>query len=84
MNIASASASPATVSYMFSKRLAATAAAIAALFYRCRKFCAETKHLRLIVCLLGIRQQPFKSVDALLKVDSLFEIHRYFTLRPSL
>ena len=44
----------------------------------------ETGDLRLVVCLLGIRQQPFTFADTLLKVDSLFEVHGYFTFRPSL
>ena len=54
------------------------------MFDRCRKLCAKPGDFRLVVRLLGIRQQPFKSVDALLKVDSLFEVHGYFTFRPSL
>ena len=45
---------------------------------------AEPNEFRLVVCLLGIRQQPFKTVDAFLKVDSLFKIHDYFTFKPSL
>ena len=53
----------------------ATATTVTALFDCCRKLCAKPGYFRLVVCLLGIRQQPFKSVDALLKVDALFEIH---------
>ena len=63
--------------------LAATAA-VAALLDSRHQLGTESGDLRLVVCLLGIRQQSFKPVNALLKVDSLFEIHRYFTLRPSL
>ena len=63
--------------------LAATAT-VTALFDRCRKLCAKPGDFRLVVRLLGIRQQSFKSVNALLKVDSLFEVHGYFTFRPSL
>ena len=63
--------------------LAATAT-VTALFDRRRKLCAKPGDFRLVVRLLGIRQQSFKSVNALLKVDSLFEVHCYFTLRPSL
>ena len=62
----------------------AATAAVAALFDSSHQLGTETGYLRLVVRLLGIRQQPFKSVDALLKVDSLFEVHGYFTLRPSL
>ena len=63
--------------------LAATAI-VTALFDRRRKLCAKPGDFRIVVRLLGIRQQPFKSVDVLLKVDSLFEVHGYFTFRPSL
>ena len=63
--------------------LAATAA-VAALLDSRHQLGAEPGNLRLVTCLLGIRQQSFKSVNALLKIDSLFEIHGYFTLRPSL
>ena len=64
-------------------RLAATAA-VAALFDSYHQLGTETGYLRLVMCLLGIRQQSFKSVNTLLKVDSLFEIHGYFTFKPSL
>lgn len=63
--------------------MSATAAVTALLDSR-HQFGAESGNLRLIVCLLGIRQQPFKFVDTLLKVDSLFKIHDYFTFKPSL
>ena len=63
--------------------LAATAA-VAASLDSCHQLGTEASDLRLVVCLLGIRQQPFKFVDTLLKVDSLFEIHGYFTFKPSL
>ena len=63
--------------------LAATTA-VTALFDSNHQLDTEPGDFRLVVCLLGIRQQPFKSVDVLLKVDSLFEIHGYLTLRPSL
>ena len=62
----------------------ATAAAITAQLDCGSKFCAKPDDFRLVVCLLGIRQQPFKFVDTFLKVHSLFKIHDYFTLSPSL
>ncbi len=63
--------------------LAATTA-VTALFDSCHQLDTEPGDFRLVVCLLGIRQQPFKFVDTLLKVHPLFKIHGYFTLRPSL
>ncbi len=63
--------------------LAATTA-VATLFDRSCEFRPKAGNLRLVVCLLGKRQQPFKFVDTLLMVHPLFEIHGYFTLRPSL
>ena len=63
--------------------LAATAT-VTALFDSCHQLDTEPGDFRLVVCLLGIRQQPFKFMDTLLKVHPLFEIHGYFTLRPSL
>ena len=63
--------------------LAATTA-VTALFDSRHQLGTKPVDLRLVVCLLGIRQQPFKFVDTLLKVHPLFKIHGYFTLRPSL
>ena len=63
--------------------LAATAA-VAASLDSYHQLGTEASDLRLVVCLLGIRQQPFKFVDTLLKIHPLFKIHDYFTLRPSL
>ena len=62
----------------------ATAATITAQLDCGSKFCAKPDDFWLVVCLLGIRQQPFTFADTLLKVDSLFEVHGYFTFRPSL
>ncbi len=64
--------------------VSATTAAVTTLLDSCHQFGTETGYLRLVMCLLGIRQQSFKSVNALLKVHPLFKIHGYFTLRPSL
>ena len=63
--------------------LAATTA-VTTLFDSSHQLGTKPGDLQLVVCLLGIRQQSFKSVNALLKVDSLFDVHFYFTLRPSL
>ena len=63
--------------------LSATAA-VATLFDCSCEFRPKAGYFRFVVCLLGIRQQPFKFADTLLKVHPLFKIHDYFTLRPSL
>lgn len=63
--------------------LAATTA-VTALFDSRHQLGTKPVDLRLVVCLLGIRQQSFKTVNPLLKVHPLFEIHGYLTLRPSL
>ena len=66
------------------QNILATTAAVAALLDSRHQLGAESGNLRLVMCLLGIRQQPFTFADTLLKVDSLFEVHGCFTFRPSL
>ena len=65
------------------KTLAETTA-VTALFDSSHQLGTKPGDLRLVVYLLGKRQQPFEFVDTLLKVHPLFKIHGYFTLRPSL
>ena len=63
--------------------LSATAA-VTTLFDSSHQLGTKPGDLQLVVWLLGIRQQPFTFADTLLKLDSLFEVHGYFTFRLSL